>query len=549
MFLREKLRGLPLGGLVASVVLFMALAYFFRGNRVPVVSDEIGYLTIAKYLVTGETITLSVMPAYRFGQALLYMPFFAAGFTDEQVYQIGVLINCAQTAAIPLLLILTARSLEIEQSWALPVASFLVTVFPASTYQLTVLWPETSIRFAVVALTFCVATGWRERAELWWLVSSAIVVWIVSLHGRGLIAPIAFGCLLWWGTSRGRLSKLSGLLIGLVTIGGIVGVSWVNSQIEARLWGDTAGGAFFIVANLTRPGGLWDILVTLCGHLWALVVGSYGLIVVGVIVAWQISFQERLSRFSTVAFCGLLLAGSIALSALHLGGMMRVDHLIYSRYNDPFTTFFNWIGLWAVLSRAEALTRHGLVLVIVTAGLAAVAFLGAPTGLSGMVTPNIPSLLWTGLLVPIQTAPVTHLIALGSLLGLSVGLFLCLRPGVWALVALAVVLVPTQVFIKRQTWGAHNARGHVVKLNEPAYKAVARPLYWDRSVAHDLNIMFDQYIAVREALPLSDLRTTPIGSGASSIVSMDFESPGYRCAFRLQYAAKIVTRDNNPNAC
>lgn len=535
--------------LSCAVVLFAAaLMWAFRGNNVPIVSDEIGYISIAKYLVTGQQITLSIMPVYRFGQALLLAPIYWFGPSDQTAYNVAVLVNCLQTALVPVVLIGIAKRFGMGLTWQVVVASFLVAVFPTYMYQNAVVWPEVTFRLGFLVAVYFVASAWMTRRAVYWALAAVSVAWVYSLHARGIGIVPAYYLVLFSGYRREKIGLLPAIASAALLLGLAAMASRFQAHIATELWGSSGGEFRQILELLLTPKGMNGFAAAFLGHSWSQIAGSMGLALIGLAAAWKL-FQRQLSVFPALFFALMATGVGMVAAAAQLAMLARVDHLIYSRYNDGFFTLFVWLGLWWVLSAAAPLQRSGVAVAVATVLLGAAALVIAPEGITGMVTPNIPAFLWTRFLAPLQTASAAQIVAVASLATVAIASLVCLRPGRAAACLIAVIVVLVGFDIKRNVWRAHYGRELVTQRTALEYQKVGHPVYWDRSAVADLNIMFDQFSAIGEAMPLSDISVTDINQGEAAVVAPDFKKAGYTCVARLPYKTKLLKRAPGPDAC
>jgi hypothetical protein len=115
---------------VLSAALFALVAFLATGMETPITPDEAGYLSTAKFLVTGEGMNLSWIADYRFGQSILLAPAFLITDSPIEIYQLGLYLSCLATAFVPATLLAIARRLEIQLTWEVLLASCVVAVLP-----------------------------------------------------------------------------------------------------------------------------------------------------------------------------------------------------------------------------------------------------------------------------------------------------------------------------------------------------------------------------------------------------------------------------------
>ena len=537
----------------ATVLFAAALMWAFRGNSVPVLSDEIGYLSIANYLLTGEAMNLSSLASYRFGQAIVLLPAFLAGSDELQSYQYGVVISCIQTALIPVVLLGIARRLDLHLDWRVVGASFLVAVLPAYFYQNSVVWPETTFRLFSLVLVYLVATAWQEKRTIWWLLTSACVVWLYALHSRALgIIPIVL-VLIWSAHTRKKLSSATALASVAIIVCGAWLVGFVQQQFTEVLWhgngGGDAGQVTALLGALVQPGAFRRVLAVLTGHAWSLVASSLGLFVVGLCATW-ILLREKAHLWPVLLFAGFATAIIFAASVAQMIGFTQIDHVIYSRYNDGASSFFVWLGLLAVLRvfplpKNTALIATGMLVVL---GFAVV-FLANGYPIARVVTPNLSAFIWTSHFVSFSTTTLAIMVLLGTAAALVGSLMFFALPTRAALASLVVFVAASDLIIKRVAWQEHRGREAYLEITGKAYRQVNGVIHWDRSSAGLGDNVIDQYMAISKPMPWSNIGREDIAYGDATVVAGDLKKDGYTCIARLPNKAKLLQRGAGPDVC
>lgn len=537
------------GTLIFAIVMIWA----FRGNNVPIIPDEIGYLAIANYLATGEAMNLSSIASYRFGQGVMLLPAFWIGTSDAEIYRYGVAISCIQTALIPVVLLGIAKRMDFNIDWRVVVASFLVTIFPAYFYQNSVVWPETTFRLFFLVLIYLVAAAWQTKRPIWWILMSICLVWLYALHSRALgIIPVTLVLIL-SGRARGKLTSAMAMLSIAIAVFGAWLVGFVQKELTEVLWGGTAhsdaGQIKDLVRALLTPDAFRRVLTVAIGHAWSLTASSLGLFLVGICAAW-IMLRQKAYLWPVLLFSGFSTIIIFAASVAQMAAFSRIDHLVYSRYNDAASTFFVWLGLMAAL-RISPLPKHtALFTTSVLAGLGlALATLANGYQLIGIVSPNIPALIWTNDVVPFSATTLALLAVLGTAAALICVMMFFALPIQFALAFLAVFVATSDFIVKRSAWQAHNGREAYLQITGEAYGKVGGTIYWDRSSAGYGDNLIDQYMAVSKPMPWSDIAQEDINLGDATIADADMKKDGYTCIARLPNNSKLLQRGPGPDDC
>lgn len=530
-----------------TVLFAAALIWAFRGNNVPVIPDEIGYLSIARYLVTGEAMNIGAMPAYRFGQGLLLTPGWI--FDPARAYQIGVAASCISTALVPIFLVGIAQRLEIAVTPGVIVASFLVAAFPAYFYQNSVVWPETTFRLLFVVLIYLVASAWSTRRSHYWIASAAALCALYWLHPRALgILPV-FALLLMSAHSRKKAAPWAALASIALVGGGLMAFSKLNSHFLYVLWGRTEDVSQIgqQLDLLLTPSGVVRFLVVVAGHAWAQIVASFGLYVAGLVMAWQLFAKRPSARPVLIFALGSCLA-VFAASSVQMVIFSRVDHVIYSRYNDGVSTFFVWLGILMLLSRDRSAWAAPLILATLAVTTAVVWVLAGLFSVAGLVAPNLPALIWVGSIVPLDHAGLKQMLVIGTICAF-VGVAAFSLSARWAFALLAIATLASDLTIRASALAAHRGRESYIAASSKLYRSVSGSLFIDRSAATDLHTVIDEYASANRRMPWSDIASTDINQGDATVVSKDVSKPGYTCIGRLPSGSKLLKHAPGPDDC
>jgi len=525
--------------------LFVSLSVIFITivSPIPVIPDEIGYLSIAKYLATGEILNLGMLAPYRFGQGLLLSPGWLFTNSSDISYQIGIVLNCLATALIPAVLLRLSSFIGLHRNWQLYVASFLVAIFPAYLYQNSVVWPEAVLRILYLVLLFSMTAAWQTRRTIFWSATSFIVVALYAIHPRMLPIAALYFCFLIFSIKKGKISfKGISFAIIILTIG-IVFSSKVDAFFVETIFqkSDPDGGAVQrMLFALTGEGGLYRVAIVIVGHLWAQIVSSFGLVIVGVITLLCMMHKyPRIVHFSIFA-----VTSSSAIFTASVGQMIsfsRVDHIIYSRYNDSWSTIFVWIGLYSILSRP--IPRNSLAIAAAST-VGGFVFLWAVKDAfpsAGFVTPNLPALIWIGKFIPLGTAPLSVFLVVGGLWAL-VGMSAAALPRLTALGFLIGFILWADLAIVNSAFDAHKGRENYVNISRSVYSKVSGVIHRDRSAAADLDTVIDQYAAIGKRMPWSDIARSDINPRDATVVSSNFRKTGYASIGQLPNKSKLLIR-------
>ncbi len=534
-----------------TLLLAVALIWMFWGNDVPVVPDEIGYLSIARYIVTGEAFNVSITPSYRFGQAILLLPATIFGTTAFDTYKIGVALSCIMMALVPVALLGIAYRLGAALSWKTVASAFLVAIFPTYFYQASVVWPETSFRLFFLISVYLVASAWATRQALLWFLATASIVWLYALHPRALgLLPVMLA-LLASAYGREKLTRSTALISLGVLIGGALAVNNIQEYFVAVLWSAAGGDGHQIRMLLNRlqdGDGIARLIIASLGQIWSLAASSFGLYFIGLAYGVQLVCRQIHTR-PLLVFAFWSSFAVFAASVMQMVQFSRIDHVIYSRYNDGASTLFVWLGVLFIMDLKFESRKSAWAAASFLASSVILLIISPSLSVASVVTPNIPTLIWIHYIIPFQSISLLQIVAVGSFVTLAVGLFISVAPRWLATIGLITVVGAVDFAVLRSTEAAYLGRRNLIVNNLAAFEQIKGNLYWDVSAKSNDHILFDQYVGIEKPLPWSDISKIDIPDGAAAIVRGNLRKNGYTCVAKLPYGADLLVRGTGHAGC
>jgi len=528
---------------LASAILFAALVFLSIGIRVPIMSDEVGYLAIARYMATGQKLFVQFMPFYSAGQSVLLAPLFKLGLHSQQVYQAGIWISILATALVPVVLVAAAKEMQFPMDRKLVAASVIAAIMPAYFYHVFLLWPEATLRLAFIVSFYLLAVAWNRKSNVVWLAFAAVIVAMYALHSRSiLLIPLA-ALMIWIGWRYQKMSIWAAGASVAVIGAGFVLAGKMNHYFEVQLWGASRGDisrAGEMAAALATPEGNHRMVAEAMGQAWVILATSFCLFAVGFFSLWRFGI-ERLERMVPLMFAALACLAVFIPSVAVMIQFNRVDQVIYERYTGVVTTIPVWLG---VIYLARDVDKHRAVKFL---GIAVLAMLGAallwvfrqgaPTL---MITPNISGLLWVNYFTNAMSASLKTMLLYGTIGGGLVALLLTALPRRAVLPVLAVVTVGADAMIYHAVYGAHIGRGYYIGEASRVYGKAKPPIFWDASLGYNGNTLMDQYV-LGAMLP-SDIGKVDLQPGQATVVPGTFEKAGYCSLGTFPDGSKLLTK-------
>lgn len=381
----------------AAIAAFVFVSFVFLQRNVPLIAaDEIGFLSVARYLALGEIITLGNQPFYPIGAPLLWSFLFKL-MPHESVYYYVIVMNAAMIGAMVPLLILISREFVEGNKYFLAAAATVVALWPNYLQPAAMATAETSFRFFFILSVYLLVRATKPDSRWALPLFGATVAYLYLVHARGLlIVPIGAGmiALLWWsGRCNRRIAVSSIGLLCLVFVAGRL----LSSHVAGVVWEDTGrwlGVARKISVNFTADR-MDKLMWVGLGQAWYQAATTLGLVVVGFL---YLALNSRKSLVALYVLTSFLVV--FATSTGHLTAANRHDHLIYGRYVDGASIMLFWFGLLAFVAvGGSRIVKAGLALGISSILIGGYLLHGHGLPLSGNVVVNTAGILpfsWLG---------------------------------------------------------------------------------------------------------------------------------------------------------
>jgi hypothetical protein len=436
---------------VTITVLGVAIVHFLAliANHGPVLySDALGYLGNARFLAGGAAPAFDGSFSYAAGYSLLLVPLYWVTEQSEFVWAMSVAINVGFAVLIMLPAYhLGRRVFDLDRYQALLVAVG-VSLTPALILQPGRIWVETVFPFVFLAATFAVYKLFETGKVPYAVLSGTLIGYLVFIHGRGLAVAVAFLVVLIIGAAIRRVRLLPAAVAAVSTASVVIVDLLLRSHLKEHLWSASDApanaGSVGRILGAYAPDHLFATLSTGLGHVWYVIVASFGIAAVGfvaLVIAAIGSDRRGLAGVSnrgvvlTALFALLAVGGVAILSAGLLAEVNRVDHRVYGRYLDGVTPILVLAGMaWLARLRASWRWLAATALIIPAVGLALYATRGSEQFVGNVQKFAIPGLL--GLQSIVDPSDVVFLEGLDVL----------------AISALAAVIGILVAFVVRRQW-------------------------------------------------------------------------------------------------
>ncbi len=381
--------------IITTVLVGIVLLAMAWQLTVPVISDETTTMANAAWL-GGYDWHLMVTSLgglyYRFGQALLTIPFFAFLKDPDMIYRLSmVLQSMIQVSTVPVVYVICQRHLSVKSEKIAALVGAAVCLVPS--IALYVFYYRGDFLLSVlpwyVLLAFFETIRAAEqdkelRRALWTIAAVFFAVYSYTAHTRGIVVLIAL--LLTAIAVRIFLKKKS---ISWMTLAVVSVICFAVDSCTGQLFKSALYSISGLNANALESTDmkayfsffsydmLKDLFMLCISWLHTLLVSGQGLVLIGIVVSgivvWKlvadhdgnVTDNEKVS----VLFCLLVFLGYYAVGALFFKGTYlsfatgtlekRVDRLLYDRYAICGAGMIIFVALYALCIRKDWIRWKG----------------------------------------------------------------------------------------------------------------------------------------------------------------------------------------------
>ncbi len=390
---------------IITLFSFLCLCFYSQQLFVPVISDETTTMANAAWLSGYDwswMVTALGGNYYRFGQALLTLPFFALFDDPDMIYRFSMILQSAiQASIVPVVYGICRRHLRMQSqkqaillgmSVCLVPSMVLYTFYYRGDFLLGVLpW------YVLLFFLETVRAGEEKRKGrriLFTMLAVLFSVFCYTAHTRGIIVILALGLAALFVRILEKKKSLD--WISLLAVGSIF--FFIDAQtgkvfkkalyalggLNANAIESTDIGSYFSFFSFSA---IKDLVMLCLSWLQSLIASAQGLVLIGIIVAFSVlikayfskSLEITLYEKSAVIFSGLVFAGYYAAGALFFRGTYlvlrtgelerRVDRLLYDRYAICGAGMIIFLALYVLCCRREWIKLKEKLLCIAAAGL------------------------------------------------------------------------------------------------------------------------------------------------------------------------------------
>lgn len=443
----------PTSGIVVCylvlVCLHIMMSLFMRGPLI--LADETGYLGSARFLAgAGIMPNMEGTAFYHAGYSILISPAFWLSSDPKRAYLLVLVINSFLISSLFLFLYCWLRNILYFDLTTSVLASLATSLYPPFLLHSNIAWAESAIIPLFILPTILFHLMVRNRSLLFGIFFGFSVSFLYTVHPRLLfLLPISAFYLIYL-VRLGFLPFSTGAVSLIVLLSNYLATLRFHAFLKALGWGGRGTPSVTEMFSLSlHIHGLTKIIVVMAGQLWYIAASTYGLAIVGFLVAalriWQHRSALKEKESSSAAIHALLfylvICGGVFLTSVFFMSNLKLngDRLIYGRYNDCFIAAGVGAALGFILENKfnkKYENALGLILIIVLVGLSLITW---GLGVNLVTQPTITGFNVLGLF------PVLGAIVYELKLSLSAGILGC------SLYALVVILILMLTFkVKRR---------------------------------------------------------------------------------------------------
>lgn len=343
--------------------------------------DEFGYWASAAEMAGYDwSEVASIGPYYSFGYSLILFPILKVFGGGIAAYRAAIFVNvllmCASLFMIERIIQKIFPDITTEIGYLLGGAAVL---YPAWIFYMQMTMSE-AVLFFVFVLDVYLFLAYTERRKTRTAVALALSFaygYCVHMRTVGIVIAGVLALLGWLVFGRG---KKRGLAVGFAVLltAGIVAV-WLKDRTIAEVYTQAAegglangdyGGQIRKLARIFTLSGMWRLVKEMIGKLYYLGISSFGMFYWG--LGWCLKECMQLARDIvksketrtagwTALFLLLSVMGQTMISSIFMYDAVKIDGLIYGRYNELLVPVLAAIGLAVMLQSRRMFSVTALI--------------------------------------------------------------------------------------------------------------------------------------------------------------------------------------------
>jgi len=318
--------------------------------------DELGYWGAGAYFAGSNwSGVLNHSAYYSYGYGLILAPFFYLSKSPVLMYRCAILLNCCFIAfAFWTSIKIFHKLFKNINSYLLMITSFVTFLYASYIVNSTITWSE-----CLLILLFWLILDYMLRicekpAKKDIFLLAFLLVFNYTVHQRTLGILVAGIIVILYMRMKMRITWSHLLIFVSCLLIFLSGHRYIKEALQSTLYNNSSlGNDYSALANSTLLYEWFDILKSVCGHLFYLGVSSFLFIYLGLfaILTKLIGKANKNNTFyPLLVFAMLAFGANIMISGISMRSPMRIDHAVYGRYNESITGFFLLYGMLCLFS-------------------------------------------------------------------------------------------------------------------------------------------------------------------------------------------------------
>ncbi len=360
--------------ILLGVIIAVCLADLDQRNIIFVTTDEFGYWAAASFFVGMDWSRVSsAIPYYAYGYSLWLAPLLKLCSNSIIAYKGALVFNAIFLGIGFLVLTKIGKMLFPKINTLLVlVISFCVTLYSGNVYLSQFSFGECLLWMLTLMLAYCLIKAIHSHKTRYFIMLCFLSAYIFMVHMRtiGVTIALMLVLLMYCLSKKKEWRKLLFSAVAIVILFGIgllvknVIVDFLYSGEGARNTNDFSGQASKIVRFFSWEGIL-NFVENVLGQLFYLGAATFYLFYFGLLflVKQSIGFiRSFIGKKNSMNANGLIyvflllsICFSIAIASLSLEGRIRIDLMIYGRYNEYVLPIILLLGIIELISNRKRL--------------------------------------------------------------------------------------------------------------------------------------------------------------------------------------------------
>lgn len=326
--------------------------------------DEFGYWASAAKVVGYDWTEVASMGSYySFGYSVLLIPLLKLFSDGVSAYRAALAVNLLLMCVSVLLLwnIIYRLFPEIDRMKRAFISGIAV-FYPSWIFYMQMTLAEALLMFLFVALTSLFISFIQKPRVMTAVILAVLLIYTYCVHMRSIGVVIAcLTTLLFWGLSNPAKRKTVLIALGVIAIAGLIVViikrnviMSVFSKADAEtLAVNDYSSQMWKIRQILNPDGFSIFIKEIIAKVFYLGMASFG------IAYWAIgwSIKETFGLIKRIAdakhwvamFLLLSVVGEILICTIYMHGSVKIDCLVYGRYNEFLVPILVAVGIVVML--------------------------------------------------------------------------------------------------------------------------------------------------------------------------------------------------------